>query len=242
LTQPLLGIGRTLSRTALGVTLDLASATARLSEAAVDVITGRERSRAVLRVQVLILRDEHGLPLATEQALRPALARADQVLASQAGVRVRVSNIRTLEGIPPAAALDPRANRGLALDQLFGRVDYYRRHLRDPAGGTHASLIGAPITVVVFRHISGRTTGCSLGISANWVIVQGSLFDSSADHTYDETVLVHELGHALNLPHHRSRSNLMFGESSPPHLLRGTDLTRVQAGVINANRHVVPGR
>ena len=64
--------------------------------------------------------------------------------------------------------------------------------------------------MIVVRNIAGRVTGCSLGISADWVIVQAALFDPEQPHTYDETVLVHELGHALNLPHHRAKQNLMF--------------------------------
>ncbi|HEY7815735.1 MAG TPA: matrixin family metalloprotease, partial [Nakamurella sp.] len=80
-----------------------------------------------------------------------------------------------------------------------------------------------------------------LGISADWVIVQASLFDATVPGTYDETVLVHELGHALNLPHRRDRRNLMYPESSPPDGLRGTALHPWQEAVLHANRHVVPG-
>ena len=79
------------------------------------------------------------------------------------------------------------------------------------------------------RDIAGRTTGCSLGISADWVVVQAGLFDAGRPHEYDETVLVHELGHALNLPHHPSSDNLMYYSSSPPDHLRGTRLNVVAA-------------
>ena len=57
--------------------------------------------------------------------------------------------------------------------------------------------------MIVVRDIAGRVTGCSLGISADWVIVQAPLFDREQPGTYDETVVAHEIGHALNLPHHR---------------------------------------
>ena len=95
--------------------------------------------------------------------------------------------------------------------------------------------------MIVVRDIAGRVTGCSLGISADWVIVQASLFDRAQPHTYDETVLAHELGHALNLPHFRDRQNLMFPASSPPGDLRGTKLQGWQTAILHANRHVVPG-
>ena len=52
---------------------------------------------------------------------------------------------------------------------------------------------------------------------------------------------MHELGHALNLPHHRAEQNLMFPASSPPGDLRGTTLQGWQTAVLHANRHVVPG-
>jgi hypothetical protein len=240
-STPLTGTGRAFGKTAAGMTADLASAAVRLGETALDSVRGHTRDPDVLRVQVLILTDETGRPLTTAERVQPALATADRVFRAQAGMRVRVVGIRTISEIPPSAALDPRANRGLVVDDILGRTEFYRRHLIDPAVPA-TTLVGSPITVVVVRRIAGHTTGCSLGISADWVITQSALYDDTADHTYDETVLAHELGHALNLPHHRHRDNLMFPESSPPQRIRGTQLTRWQRRVVQSNRHVVPGR
>jgi len=242
-TKPLAGFGRTLGRTTMGMTLDLASGVARLGEATADSMARRERSPGVLRVQVVILRDEDGTPLSTPAAVEPALRAADRILRHEAGVRVRVVDIRIVAEVPPAAAIDPRANKALLLDDVLGRTEFYRRHLPDPTRpGTTPALIGVPITVIVVRHIAGHTTGCSLGMSADWVIAQASLFDARNEHCYDETVLAHELGHAVNLPHHPQRGNLMFPESSPPAGIRGTALAAWQRGLIQANRHVVPGQ
>ncbi len=135
--------------------------------------------------------------------------------------------------------MNPRAERLLLLDDVLGRTEFYRRH--QAAVDASNLVVGTPVTVVVVREIAGRTTGCSLGISADWVIVQASLFDAAAPRTYDETVLVHELGHALNLPHSRDRRNLMFPASSPPDAVRGTAVHPWQEAVLHANRHVVPG-
>lgn len=240
--MPLVGTGRALGKTAAGMTVDLASAAARLGEAAFDSASGQARNLAVLRVQVLILSDQNGRPLTTPDRVQPALATADRVLRAEAGVRVRIVGIRTLTEPPPAAALDPRANRGLVVDDLLGRTEFYRRHLTAPSAAPATAFVGSPITVVVVRRIAGRTTGCSLGISADWVIAQAALFDGDDPQSYDETVLAHELGHAMNLPHHRDRANLMFGESSPPQRVRGTQLRKWQRRVVQANRHVLPGR
>jgi hypothetical protein len=77
-------------------------------------------------------------------------------------------------------------------------------------------------------------------MTADWVICQASLFDPEQPGAYDATVLAHELGHALNLPHHRDKSNLMFPVSSPPGEVRGTGLRRWQVALLQANRHIVP--
>ncbi len=242
LMQPVAGFARAMGQTAAAMTLDLASGAARLGEAALDSVQRHDRTPGVLRVQVLILRDDRGEPLCSPTAVDPSLRTADRVFRAQAGVRVRVVDVRTIDEIPPAAALDPRANRGLVIDDILGRTDFYRRHLTTPDPAVGPGLVGAPITVVVVRNIAGHTTGCSLGISADWVITQASLFDADNEHTYDETVLAHELAHALNLPHHGNHDNLMFPASSPPTAVRGTGLTGWQRGVIQANRHVLPGR
>ncbi len=231
-----------MGRTAAALTLDAASSAVRLGEVAVDTVTGQQREPGVLRVQVLVLRDESGVPLCSADAVEPALRTADSILRKHAGLRVRVVDIRTIAEIPPRVALDPRANRGLMLDDVLGLTDFYRRNLPTDDPAVQPGLVGAPVTVIVVRNIDGHTTGCSLGMSADWVIAQAALFDPQNEYTYDETVLAHELGHAMNLPHHRNRANLMFPESSPPGKMRGTELTAWQRGVLQGNRHLVPGR
>ncbi len=235
----LAGVARTASRALGGLALDASSGIARAGEAARAALTGTTVGPATLRVQVVILSDEQGRPLTTAEAIRPSLELATQVLTAQAGIRVRVTGIQVIAEPAPARALDPRANKLLLLDDVLGRTDFYRRHAA-PIGLSEI-VVGAPVTVVVVRNIAGRVTGCSLGISADWVIVQSSLFDPAQRTTYDETVLAHELGHALNLPHVRMARNLMFPASSPPEQIRGTELQGWQAAILHANRHVVPG-
>lgn len=227
------GAVRELATTARAAITDVTSGAAHVGELAADRLAGRQPGPAVLRIAVVILSDTKG-PLCSEQDVLPALAKADEILTAQAGIRVRTMSIRTVSAPAPDEALDPRANQKLLLDDLLGRTETYRRYLPAPGG------IGSPVTVMVVRQIAGRTTGCSLGMTADWVICQRSLFDTSDPNSCDETVVAHEIGHALNLPHHRDPANLMFPSSSPPNDLRGTTLLPWQSLVLNANRHTVP--
>lgn len=237
----LLGVPRVFGRTLGAATTDLASGAAELVETAGDRVTGRRRRASTLRVGVVVLSDEQGRPVTTADRVRSSLERADEVFRAHAGIAVRVTGVTVDPEPAPTDALDPPANRRLLLADVLGRTAAYRRHADPPGPVGRAVSLGAPITVVVVRDIAGRTTGCSLGMTADWVIVQASLFDPGQAHGYDDTVLAHELGHALNLPHHRDRANLMFPVSSPPADLRGTALTAWQAAVLRANRHVLPG-
>jgi len=235
----LAGLGRTASRAIGGLVLDASSGVARVAEAARAAVSGQRMGPATLRVGVVILSDETGRALTTPEAVTPSLDLAGGVLSAESGIRVRLTGIQVITEPAPARALDPRANRLLLLDDVLGRTDFYRRH--SAPVDLSAAVVGAPVTVIVVRNIAGRTTGCSLGLSADWVIVQAALFDRAQPHSYDKTVLVHELGHALNLPHFRDRKNLMFPASSPPGDVRGTTLQGWQTAILHANRHVVPG-
>ena len=240
----LVNLGRTATRAVGGLALDAANGVLTAADTVRAAVTGHEVGPATLRVHVVILSDEHGRPLCPPEAVQPSLRTADEVLREQAHLRVRVARIQVIDEPAPPRALDPRANKRLLLDDVLGRTDFYRRH--QAPSGINSGLaggwvVGTPVTVVVVREIAGHTTGCSLGMSADWVIVQASLFDRADVRTYDETVLAHELGHALNLPHVRDRRNLMFPESSPPDGVRGTRLGAWQEAVLHANRHVVPG-
>lgn len=235
----LTNLGRTATRAVGGLALDAANGVLSAADTVLAAVSGQELGPATLRVHVVILSDEQGRPLCSPAAVQPSLWTADQVLREQADIRLRVARIQVIDEPAPPRALDPRANKRLLLDDVLGRTEFYRRH-QAPVDLSSA-MVGTPVTVVVVREIAGRTTGCSLGMSADWVIVQASLFDRTDTGTYDETVLVHELGHALNLPHLRDRRNLMYPESSPPDGVRGTHLRAWQEALLHANRHVVPG-
>lgn len=231
------GTARVLGSTARGLALDVLAAGATLAEQAGAALNGRTPALATLPVRVVILSDERGKPLLQPEAVAGALRLADRVFTERAGVRVRVVGVHTVKEPAPTEVLDPRANRALLWDDIMGRTAFLRRAV--PPRPV-LSTSGDPVTVVVVRAIRGNVTGCSLGTTADWVICQASLFDAGNDRSYDETVLAHELGHALNLPHHPDMANLMYSASSPPKKVRGTRLARWQAALIRGNRHVIP--
>jgi hypothetical protein len=231
------GLVRAFGATARAMALDLAAGAALLAERLPNAMSGATRALSTLPVRVMILSDESGKPLTTPDRIEPALRRADRILTEAAGIRVRVDGVDTVAAPAPGAALDLRANRRLLLDHVLGRTDFFVRRLPDrPA----LSVIGDPVTVVVVRSIAGKVTGCSLGMTTDWVVTRASLFDASSRGTYDESVLAHELGHALNLPHVRDRGNLMSPMSTPPDAVRGAELRPWQVALLTANRHVIP--
>lgn len=235
MTNPLTvarGAARIFGATARALALDVAAGIG-----AATSLLGDRSAPASLPVHVLILADENGTPLCRPEDLRASLDRADRVFRAGAGIRVRVAGIDTVAEPAPGHALDLRSNRRLLIDDMAGHTAFFRERLpvRSPLSTT-----GDPITVVVVRSITGRTTGCSLGMSADWVVCRASLFDHANPRTYDETVLAHELGHALNLPHLSDAGNLMNPTSSPPDRIRGTALRSWQAALMHANRHTVP--
>jgi hypothetical protein len=236
--RPLAGVTRVFADTARGLALDLVSAAARTGEVVTRTVAGTsEAGPSTVRLNVLILSDENGIPLTTPDRILPSIELADRVFAVHARLRVRCAAVDTVTEPAPATALDPHADRGLLRDEILGRTAFYRDHLARRAA---LSVVGDPVTVIVVRDIAGRATGCSLGMTTDWVVVQASLFDPGDADNHDRTVLAHELGHALNLPHHRDPGNLMCGISSPPHAMRGTGLVRWQAAVLQANRHTIP--
>jgi hypothetical protein len=242
IASSLFGVARYVTRTAASIAADAASATARVGEAIGGTVSGTIAAPGTLRLTVLILSDENGVPLLQPDNLTGSIARADAVMSEQAGIRVRHVATHTVTERAPTDALDPRANKLLLLDEALGRTDFYHRQLKlFPDTGNLADVVGRPVTAIVVREIAGSTTGCSLGISADWVVVQASVFKKDLVQQFDETVLVHEIGHALNLPHHPDSGNLMYFSSSPPDHLRGSGLNGLQRAVVNANRHVVPG-
>ena len=170
--NPLAGLTRTASRAVGGIALDISSGLARAAEATRAAIAGETIGPATLRVQVVILSDEAGSPLTTPAAMpavhRPGRHGAHRRVRDPGAAHRDPGDRRTGPGAgarpagEPGAAARRRARPDRVLPPAFRRRSTWRRR-----------WWARPITVIVVRNIAGRVTGCSLGISADWVIVPG---------------------------------------------------------------------
>jgi hypothetical protein len=127
-----------------------------------------------------------------------------------------------------------------SLAPAFDRLGCNQQALREDLGGVGSALerlaleaaypslfrrllgLGAPIVVFAVPPLRGFL-GCSLGPLTDYVTIDRS----------DPSCLAHELGHACNLPHHRTPGNLMH-----PHGCRAPRLERWQALLLRSSRHV----
>jgi hypothetical protein len=190
----------------------------------VGTLAGSRRPR-LLRLRVLILRDEEGTPVATPAEVEPALAEAGRVLREQAAIELvpALEPVVATLGVPaPSTALDsPCAQGSWRADFGTGGAFFRRFSARRGTSGPET-----PVTVFVVRDVLGKA-GCSLGPLVDYVTV-----DMGALKGGTRRVLVHELGHACGLPHSRAAENLMLPKRM------GERLQPWQAAVLRSSRHV----
>jgi hypothetical protein len=205
---------------------DVAARALSLPDFAATLLGLRPTKR--LRLSVVVLRDEEGVPLADSTQAAGAVARAATILEQAAGVRlvsprdgplVRISDVAA-----PAAALDVGCNLAAWREDLGAAGAHFRWLALTGVAGTPFGY-GTPLTVVVVRSI-GRWSGCSIGPLASYVTVTAGTI-----HRGDGRTLAHELGHACLLLHRPDAGNLM----APA---KGDRLTRWQAAVIRSSSHV----
>lgn len=196
----------------------------RVPEIAASVAGSRRPKR--MRIRVLVLRDERGVPVATPEDVEPSLEEARRVLREQAAIDLLPALeplVATLDDPAPPEALDsPCAEGSWRADFGPGGAFFRRFGARSPASGS-----GAPITVFVVRDVLGKA-GCSLGPLVDYVTV-----DMGALRGRTLRVLAHELGHACGLPHSRLADNLML----PTRM--GDRLESWQVAVLRSSRHVM---
>jgi hypothetical protein len=184
-----------------------------------------------LRLRVVILRDERGLPLARNEDVLPAYEEVQRILARMAGVAVEPAGWRvvTAPHAAPKPALDVRCTdgawgNGAWRDDLSEGGAFFRSLMATTAVGT-AIGYGAPLTVFVVRSMTTHN-GCSLGPAADYVTVEARALKST------RRLLAHEVAHACGLWHSKKPNNLMIPIGP------GEELTGWQAAILRTSRHV----
>lgn len=179
-----------------------------------------------LRLRVVVLRDERGLPLASDAEVRPAYEEAQRILARMAGVAVEPAGWRvvTAPHAAPKAALDVRCTDGAWRDDLGQAGAFFRSLMATTTAGTLTGY-GAPVTVFVVRSMTTHN-GCSLGAAADYVTVEAKSLRTA------RRLLAHEVAHACGLWHTKKPNNLMLPKGP------GEELTHLQAAVLRSSRHI----
>lgn len=179
-----------------------------------------------LRLRVVVLRDERGLPLASDADVRPAYEEAQRILARMAGVAVEPAGWRvvTAPHAAPRAALDVRCTDGAWRDDLGQAGAFFRSLMASTTAGTLTGY-GQPVTVFIVRSMTTHN-GCSLGAAADYVTVEAKSLRTA------RRLLAHEVAHACGLWHSQRPNNLMLPKGP------GEELTHLQAAVLRSSRHV----
>lgn len=179
-----------------------------------------------LRLRVVILRDERGLPLAGDAEVRPAFDETRRIMARMAGVTVEPAGwqVVTAPHAAPRQALDVRCTDGAWQDDLTEAGGFFRSLMATTTAGTLIGY-GAPVTVFIVRSMSTHN-GCSLGPAADYVTVEAKTLKST------RRLLAHEVAHACGLWHSQKPNNLMIPKGP------GEELTGWQAAVLRTSRHV----
>ncbi len=178
-----------------------------------------------LRLNVFILSDETGKPLMNESDLDLSIDFLRTTLKDRFNVNLRSyskSFVETIREPAPTAALDVRCDG--AWGEEFGEAgDYFAKHL---AGwnGIPISLT-FPITAFVVRDVKGKI-GCSLGPLTDYITISPKGVKST-------NTLAHEIGHCCDLWHSKTKSNLMFPDST-----RGNKVKWFQKNLFRSSRHV----
>ncbi|MFO7661481.1 MAG: hypothetical protein R6X18_02685 [Chloroflexota bacterium] len=179
-----------------------------------------------VRLRIVILRDERGLPVTGNEEVLPAYEEARRVLARSARVIVEPAGwqVVTAPHAASPAALDVHCTDGAWQDDLGEAGTFFRSLMAKTPFGTVTGY-GAPVTVFIVRSISTHN-GCSLGVLTDYVVVEAKNLRNT------RRLLVHEVSHTCGLWHTDDIRNLMMPKDPGEHL------TRWQAAILRSSRHV----
>ncbi len=180
-----------------------------------------------LRLRVVVLRDENGVPLAAEAEVMPSIHEMERVFRQAARVHILPAEpiIFTVPEPTPTYALDVHCDDGAWQEDFTDCGAYFRQAMAKHFPGT---LLGyaAPVTVMIVRDISNKG-GCSLGPLADYVTLEAKMLNRAKFR-----ILAHEVGHACGLFHSKVKANLMWPKGP------GDQLVWWQTAVLRNSRHV----
>ena len=184
------------------------------------------RPSKIMRLRVVILRDEQGLPLAREELVMQAVYETIRIFANGAQVQVVPSGwlVVTAPHAAPKAALEISCDQDAWREGMGQAGAFYRSLMARTAVGT-ALGYGPPVTVFLVRRIAGKS-GCSLGPLTDYATLEAGIIERG------RRLLAHEIGHTCGLSHSKTETNVMFPSES------GDQLSRWQAAVFRSSRHV----
>lgn len=203
----------------------------------------------LLRLQIVIQRDENGNPVASVANVLKALEFAIVTFKQQANVRLvpvgpfqytskfadtptaSLAFVTTETDNSDSSTLDVNCDLdGWADDFLTTGSNFELKMSRDGFWGNTRRITGygAPVCVFAVRSFNDDDDGCSLGPLSNYVTVN---FNDSGDSTF--STMAHELGHACTLFHVSDPTNLMIHTEPHPSFLDGG-----QVFLLRTSRHV----
>jgi hypothetical protein len=178
-----------------------------------------------MRIHIFILSTEKG-PLVNAADLTPAIDFARKTFKDKFNVKLRTFGENMIELIKepaPSAALTVHCDAS-AIGEEFGEAgEFFAKHL----AGWNAIPISLtfPITVFIVSDVVDKQ-GCSLGPLTDYITVD-------PDGVANPTLIAHEIGHACNLWHSGTKSNLMFADFD-----RGDGVKWFQKNLLRSSRHV----
>ncbi|MEO8285252.1 MAG: hypothetical protein ABI670_02310 [Chloroflexota bacterium] len=179
-----------------------------------------------LRLQIFILSNEAG-PLMNPGDLTASINYARTTFKDKFNVKLIAYSKNIVEIIKepaPAAALDVSCDWGALADEFGDAGEFFGSHL----AGWNAIPISLtfPITVFIVNDIKDKE-GCSLGPLSDYITLD-------IDGVKSENTLAHEMGHACNLWHSGTKSNLMWKDDD-----RGNGAKWFQKNLLRSSRHVL---
>lgn len=181
------------------------------------------RPPKMLKLRVVILRDEKGLPLAREEKVMQAVYETIRVFANGAQVEVVPSGwlAVTAPHAAPKAALEIN---DAWLDDMGAAGAFYRSLMARTLAGTVLGY-GPPVTIFLVRDVTGDI-GASLGSLTDYAVLKADTIERN------RYLLAQQIGRVCDLSSSKARINIMF-PAEP-----GDQLSRWQAAVLRTSRHV----